>query len=173
VAAVLGKYFLRTAAPGVTERPGAAMDQRIFDIKRDIDETRSAMGAKLEMISSRIHNTILGPKRVVEGLMENLNQAKIAMQEATSVADIGANPTHHAVAETIERAKTTIHLIEQVKQDPWAILGSVLLMGYAIGSLNGSGLVAIRHASLTVEKTRQLHNLASPAASAMTKGSER
>jgi hypothetical protein len=164
VAAVLEKYSLRTAAPGVTERPGAAMEHRIFDIKRDIDDTRSAMGAKLEMISSRIHNTIVGPKRVVEGLMENLNQAKIAIQEAASVADNGANPTPHAVAKTIERVKTTIHLIEQVKQDPWTILGSALLMGYAIGSLNGGGLGAIRRAPLAVEKARQLHNPASAAA---------
>jgi hypothetical protein len=140
------------------------MDQRIFDIKRDVDETRSAMGAKLEMISSRIHNTIVGPKRVVEGLMENFNQAKIAVQEATLVGDNSANPTSHAVAKTIEQVKTTIHLIDQVKQDPWTMLGSALLMGYAIGSLNGGELLAIRHAPLAVEKTRQLHNPASPAA---------
>jgi hypothetical protein len=140
------------------------MDQRISDIKRDIDETRSAMAAKLEMISSRVHNTIVGPKRVVDGLLENLNQLKIAMQEATSLADSGANPTHDALAESIERAKTTIHLVEQVKQDPWTMLGSALLMGYVIGSLNGGGLVAIRRASLAVEKTRQLHDLAAPAA---------
>jgi len=165
VAAVLGKYFLRAAAPGVTERSGAAMDQRIFDIKRDIDQTRSAMGTKLEMISSRIHNTIVGPRKVVEGLMENLNQAKIAVQKATSVADNGANPTHHAVAETIEPVepvKTTILLIKQVKQDPWTILGSALLLGYVIGSSNGGGLIAMRHAPLAVAKTRRLHNPASP-----------
>ena len=148
MAAVLGKYPLRTAAPGVTERPGAAMDQRMSDLKRDIDETQSAMAAKLEMLSSRIHNAITGPKRVLDGLLENLNQAKIAMQEATSAADSGASPTHDALAESIERAKTTIHLVEQVKQDPWTMLASALLMGYAIGSLNGGGLVAIRRASL-------------------------
>jgi hypothetical protein len=96
--------------------------------------------------------------------MENLNQAKVAMQEAESVADNGAKPTHHAVAETIERVQTTILPIKQVKQDPWTILGSALLMGYVIGSSNGGGLMAIRHAPLAVEKTRQLHNPASPEA---------
>jgi hypothetical protein len=122
------------------------MDQEEIQIRKNINETRIAMGEKIEMIASQVHTTIVGPKIAADSLIENLVQAKETMQEQAAVIDNGDKPIHHAVAETIERVKAILYLIERVKQDPWVMLGNALLVGYIIGSLNRGNLLAIRHA---------------------------
>jgi hypothetical protein len=122
------------------------MDQEEIQIRRSINETRIAMGEKIDMIANRVHTTIVGPKIAADNLIENLAQAKQTMQEQAGVIDNDDKPVHHAIAETIERVKAILYLIERVNQDPWVMLGSALLVGYIIGSLNRGNLLAIRHA---------------------------
>lgn len=122
------------------------MDQEGIQIKKSINETRIAMGEKIDMITNRVHDTIVGPKIAADNLIENLVQAKKAMQEQTLVIDKCDMPIHHAVAETIERVKAILYLIERVNRDPWIMFGSALLVGYIIGSLNRGNLLAIRNA---------------------------
>lgn len=122
------------------------MDQEGIQIKKSINETRIAMGEKIDMITNRVHDTIVGPKIAADNLIENLVQAKKAMQEQTLVIDKCDMPIHHVVAETIERVKAILYLIERVNRDPWIMFGSALLVGYIIGSLNRGNLLAIRNA---------------------------
>jgi ElaB/YqjD/DUF883 family membrane-anchored ribosome-binding protein len=151
------------AAPGVIERPDTRMDQREIHIKRTIEETRSAMGEKIDMIANRIHNTIIGPKIVADNLIESLKEYQEAMQETTSITNDGDNAIHRAVAETIERVKATINIIEQVKRDPWIMVAGAVLIGYVIGNLNRGDLLTLRHAHPEVQKSRELHSPASAA----------
>jgi hypothetical protein len=122
------------------------MVQEEIQISKNINDIRRAMDEKIEMIANRIHSTIVGPKIAADTLIENLVQAKKAMQEQTLVMDKDNEPIHRAVAETIERVKAILFLIERVNQDPWTMLGSALLVGYIIGNLNRGNLLAIRHA---------------------------
>src|SRR5262245_461921 len=122
------------------------MDQEGIQLQRSINETRLAMGEKIDKIANRVHNTIVRPKIVADNLIENLEQARKVMQEQTLVTDKDDEPIHHAVAETIERAKAILYLLERVNQDPWIMFGSALLVGYIIGNLNRGNLLAIRHA---------------------------
>jgi hypothetical protein len=142
------------AAPGVRERPETAMDQKEIHIKRNIDETRGEMGEKIDMIANRIHNTIVGPKVAADNLIQNLNEYRKAMQDTTLVTDNGANAINQAVAETIERVKATINIIEQVKQDPWIMLASAMLIGYVLGNINRGDLFSLRHADREVKQSR-------------------
>ena len=103
------------------------------------------------MIANRIHHTIVGPKLAADHLIENLSQAKKAMQATTSATVNGTDPIHPAVAEAIERVQAIFHLIEQTKRKPWIMLGSALLMGYVIGSLNRGNVLTIRHANSEVK----------------------
>ena len=139
------------------------MDQTEIHITRDIEETRRAMGDKIEMIANRIHNTIVGPKIAADRLIENLNHARKAMQEAPSTTDNGAHPIHHAVAETIERLKATIDVIEQVKRDPWVMLGSAVVMGYVLGTLNRGNALPSCQEQPGVKKRYELQQPASTA----------
>jgi hypothetical protein len=122
------------------------MDPEEIQIIKNINETRIAMGEKIDMIANQVHTTIVGPKIAADNLIENLAQAKNTMQEQAGVIDNDDKPVHHAVAETIERVKAILYLIERVNQDPWIMMGSALLVGYIIGSLNRGNLLAIRHA---------------------------
>jgi hypothetical protein len=124
------------AAPGVIERLNTAMDQTEIHMIRNIEETRKAMDEKIDRIAKRIHHTIVGPKIAADRLIENLSHAQKAMQETPLTTKNGAHPIHQAVADTIERVKAGIALLEQVKQDPWVMFSSALLMGYVLGSLN-------------------------------------
>jgi hypothetical protein len=139
------------------------MDQREIHLIRNIEETRRAMGDKIDMIANRIHNTIVGPKIAADRLIENLNHARLAMQQAPSTTDNGAHPIHQAVTETIERLKATIDLIEQVKRDPWVMLGSAVIMGYVLGTLNRGNAVPSRQGQPEVEKSYGLKQPASVA----------
>jgi tRNA U34 5-carboxymethylaminomethyl modifying enzyme MnmG/GidA len=134
------------------------MDQRESYIKTNIDETRGAMGEKIDLIVNRIHNTIVGPKVAADNLIQNLTEYRRAMQETTSGTNNGANAIHQAVAETIERVKATINIIEQVKQDPWIMLAAAVVMGYVIGNLNRGDLFALRHAHREVGQSRELQS---------------
>ncbi len=135
------------------------MDQEEIQIIKNINETRIAMDEKIGMIANRVHTTIIGPKIVADSLIENLTHAKVIMQEQAAVIDNGDNPIQHAVTETIERVKTILYLIERVNQDPWIMMGSALLVGYIIGSLNRGNLLAIRHAhSDNIKVERSLIN---------------
>jgi hypothetical protein len=130
------------------------MDQKETQIKRNIDETRGEMGEKIDLIANRIRNTIIGPKVAADNLIRNLHEYRNAMQETPSVRDNGANAIDQAVAETIERVKATINIIEQVKQDPWIMLAGAVLMGYVIGNLNRGDLFTLRHAHREVKQSR-------------------
>src|SRR5919108_4147410 len=108
------------------------MDQRKIDIKKDIDETRASMGKKIDMITHRIHHTIIGPKIAADTLIENLDQAEKAMQATTLAAVNGPNPAHAAVTETIERVQAIFYILERTRREPWIMLSSALLVGYVI-----------------------------------------
>lgn len=132
------------------------MDQREIHMKRNIDDTRSAMGEKIDMIANRIHNTIIGPKVAADNLIGNLNEYRKAIEGTPSATGNGDNAIHQAVTETIERLKATIDVIEQLKRDPWIMLATAVLMGYVMGNLNRGDLWALRHARPQVYERREL-----------------
>lgn len=137
------------------------MDQREIHIKRDIDDTRSAMGEKIDMITNRIHNTIIGPKVAADNLIENLHEYRKAIEGTPSATGNGDDAIHQAVAATIERLKATINVIEQVKRDPWIMLASAVVMGYVIGNLNRGDFWALRHARPQLQASCELQSPAS------------
>jgi hypothetical protein len=130
------------------ERLNTLMDQKELDLIRRIEQTRAAMGKKIDMLAEQLYDTFIGPKVAVEHLLENLQQAKQGMEATTVVAGNGAEPLHPVVGETIERVQTIFHLQEQTRRDPWQMLGSALVMGYVIGCLNPRAMlrgILIRH----------------------------
>jgi hypothetical protein len=127
------------------------MDQREIAIKKDIDETRAAMGEKINTIANRLHHIIVGPKLAADALIENLDQAQEAMQATAPGAVNGPNPVHAAVTDTVERVEAILHLLERTKREPWMMLSSALLMGYVIGCLNRGKVFTIRQVNSEVK----------------------
>jgi ElaB/YqjD/DUF883 family membrane-anchored ribosome-binding protein len=112
------------------------MDKTESDIKQNIEETRAAMTQKIEKIEGRVHDTMEGTKSTIDNVVGNMNRVKDTIEETKSVVDTSIDTLRQAVDETVERVKATAELIDQVKQNPWIMLGSAVLVGYVLGSLN-------------------------------------
>ena len=124
------------------------MEQRDISIKRDIEVTREAMSEKIELLENQIHQAVVVPKLVIDAVIGNIDRLKETTEEGKSAIDHGLDTIPQAVEEAILKIKSTADAISQVEHNPWIMLGSAILMGYAIGSLNRGALVAKRHASL-------------------------
>jgi hypothetical protein len=136
------------------------MDQKEADIKRNIVETRDAMGDKIEMIENHIYKAMEGPKAAIDTVLWNIDRFKGTLEETKSAMDHSIVHINRAVDETLVRVKSTADLIGQVKQDPWIMFGSAILMGYVIGSLNRGDLFAMRPRT-PIEESRGLESPAS------------
>jgi ElaB/YqjD/DUF883 family membrane-anchored ribosome-binding protein len=112
------------------------MDQTENHIKHNIEETRAAMNEKLGIIEQRVHRTMEGTKSTIDSFAEGVDRIKEAIEGTTSAIDNSIGAFKYAVDETVERVSSTAALIDQVKQNPWIMLGSAVLLGYVIGSLN-------------------------------------
>ena len=126
------------------------MDQKEAYIKQNIAETREAMSEKIEMIENHIYKAMEGPKSAIDTVLWNIDRFKGALEETKSAMDHSITHIDQAVDETLVRVKSTADLIGQVKQDPWIMVGSAILMGYVIGSLNRGDLFAMHHARTQV-----------------------
>jgi len=112
------------------------MDERESHIKQDIEETRTAMTEQIEMIEGRVHETMEGTKSTIDNVMENVKRVQGTVEQTKATIDNVIETIKSAMDETIERVKYTSDLVEQVYQNPWIMLGSAILTGYVLGSVN-------------------------------------
>jgi archaellum component FlaC len=120
------------------------MDQRESHSRIDVDDTRGAVAEKLEMIEDRLHETMEGTKVTIEGVMDNIKQVQMTVENVKSSVDNVLETVKYAVDETIERVKYTTDLIDQVNKNPWIMFGSAVLMGYVLSSINYEALSGSR-----------------------------
>ncbi len=93
------------------------MDQRRSDIGQDVRhilETRNAISQKIEMLEHRFQETVEGTRTTVEEMVDRVKD----------VAD-----------DFVDRTKQTFDPTYQVHQHPWAMVGSAILVGYVLGTL--------------------------------------
>ena len=129
------------------------MDQTEIHIKRNIEAAREAMNEKIELLEHRIHRAVIVPKSAINAAIENIDQLKSSIEETKSAIDHGLDTIPQAAEEIMLKIKSTADSMAQVEHKPWIMLGSAILVGYAIGSLNRGALVARRHASRSVEES--------------------
>jgi ElaB/YqjD/DUF883 family membrane-anchored ribosome-binding protein len=140
------------------------MDKTESHIKQNIEETRAAMNEKIEKIEGRVHETMEGTQSTIDTVVGNINRAKETIEDTKSIIDNSIDTLRHAVDETVERVKYTAELIEQVKHNPWIMLGSAVLVGYVMGSMNRQDAAG---ASSLHEQTKASFESRSPASSPM------
>jgi len=121
-------------------------------IKRNIETAREAISEKIGLLESRIHKAVVIPKLAIDAIAVNMDRLKETTEEAKSAIDYGLDVVPQAVEETILKIKSTADSIVQLDQNPWMMLGSAILMGYAIGSLAPGALVTKRDRSTQVEE---------------------
>ena len=117
------------------------MDQRESQGRVETDETRSAMNEKLEMLEERVHETMEGTKSTIDGVMNNIKQVQVTVEDAKSAVDNVLETVKFAMDETLERVKYATDIMEQVDRNPWIMFGSAVLMGYVLSSINYEGIL--------------------------------
>jgi hypothetical protein len=115
------------------------MDQKANHIMKDIDDTRAAMNEKIGMIEDRVHETMEGTQSTIDNVMHNVKQVQGTVEQTKSAIDNILAAIKDSVDETIERARYTADLIEQVNQNPWIMFGGAILTGYILSSINREG----------------------------------
>jgi ElaB/YqjD/DUF883 family membrane-anchored ribosome-binding protein len=111
------------------------MDQSESQLQHDIEETRTAMNQKIEMIQDRVYGTVAESRSTVNRVMGNFKRVQQTVIQAKSTVDHLLEPVDVAMNETAEPVKYATELIHQVNQNPWLAVGSAVLMGYILGSL--------------------------------------
>jgi hypothetical protein len=129
------------------------MDQKEIYIKQNIEKTREAMSEKIERLESRIHKALEGPKSTIHTVIGSIDRLKGTIEETKLAIDHGLDTINQAVDETITRVNPTADLIARVNHDPWIMIGSAILMGYVMGSLNRGDLFAACHTHTQVEES--------------------
>jgi ElaB/YqjD/DUF883 family membrane-anchored ribosome-binding protein len=121
------------------------MDQRENNIRTDIEDTRTAMTEKIDLIENRMHETMQGTQSTIDNIMDSVKRVQGTVEEAKSTVDNIIETVKYTMDETIERVKYTTDLIEQVNQNPWIMFGSAVLIGYVLSGINLGGSAAPRH----------------------------
>jgi archaellum component FlaC len=112
------------------------MDQNERQSRVEIDETRSAVTEKLEMLEEQVHETMEGTKSTIDSVMNNIKQVQVTVEDAKSAVDNVLETAKYAMDETLERVKYATDIMEQVDRNPWIMFGSAILMGYVLSSVN-------------------------------------
>jgi hypothetical protein len=129
------------------------MDEREMFLKRSIEETRSAIGEKIDLIESRIHQAVQGPKATIDTVVGSIDRVRATIGETKSAVDHGIDTIHQAVEDTMLRVRSTAKLIEQVQQEPWIMFASAILLGYVIGSLSRGEVFTTRHLDAQINES--------------------
>jgi uncharacterized membrane protein len=112
------------------------MAQKANSLERDIEDTRTVMTEKIDMIENRVNETMEGTKVTINNVMDKVKGVQETIDTAKSSIDSILETIKNTIEETIDRVKYTSTVIEQVDQNPWIMVGSAVLTGYVLGGLN-------------------------------------
>ncbi len=127
------------------------IQQEIAETQREIDDTRSAMTEKLELLGERVLETVEGAQASMEEMVENVRDTVDTTVAAVKQTVEGAQASvegivenvKETVGETVEAVQRTFDLHHQMEQHPWLLLGGSLVVGYLLGSGRTDRTVAV------------------------------
>ena len=129
------------------------MDQRESQVGKDIENTRTVMAEKIEMIEERVNETMEGTKTTIDNVIHKVKDVQGTIEDAKLTVDNLLDTIKQTMEETMERVKSTASLIEQVDQNPWIMFGSAILTGYILSTLNRDNLPSQIYAHETRRET--------------------
>jgi ElaB/YqjD/DUF883 family membrane-anchored ribosome-binding protein len=146
------------------------MAQRRGHSQRQIEERRAAMTENLARVDAQVQETVDGVTSTVERALEGFTQlqetvegAKAAVEEVLERVHVALKDTIDGVKATVERidpahlqqnpwtiVQTTAELVDpaHMNHNPWILIGSAIVMGYLLGTLE-LGSLGREHASST------------------------
>jgi ElaB/YqjD/DUF883 family membrane-anchored ribosome-binding protein len=100
------------------------MENKPEVIRKDMEETRTALTEKLEALESQVADTV---KETTEAVSETIENVKDTVEEVTD-----------KVKETAVNVVQTFNLSYQAEHRPWVVLGGSVGVGFLLGWLSGS-----------------------------------
>lgn len=97
------------------------MDPRAESIQQEIDQTRASMTEKMGEIETTVQGTAANMRTSVEQTVDQ------TVEQVKSM-----------VGQTMETVKEKMNLERLVNERPWTMLGASVIVGYMLGSIEGS-----------------------------------
>lgn len=94
-------------------------------IRQNIEETRSELTRKIEVLEQEVVGTVKGTTAAVAETVENVR--------GTVEDTVGS--MKDTIESTLDSVKDTFDVSLQVRRHPWAVMGGSVFAGYVLGSL--------------------------------------
>jgi ElaB/YqjD/DUF883 family membrane-anchored ribosome-binding protein len=113
------------------------VDQREAHIRREIEDTRAAMTAKIGMIQERVDETVEETgstvSKVMNTVLEQVQRVQNIIENVTSTAESTIEQVQDTANKTMTDGNPGSKLIADIYQRPWTMLGTAVLVGYCLG----------------------------------------
>jgi ElaB/YqjD/DUF883 family membrane-anchored ribosome-binding protein len=138
------------------------MAHRTGQAQQPSDERQAAVTENLGRVEERVQETVDGITSTVERALEGFTQLQETVEGAKAAVEEVLERVHVALKDTIDGVKTTVERIDpaqlqqnpwtvvhataelvdpaHMNQNPWILIGSAIVMGYLLGTLERGGL---------------------------------
>jgi ElaB/YqjD/DUF883 family membrane-anchored ribosome-binding protein len=150
------------------------MDEKPEVIRHRIEETRTALTEKLETLEREVRGTVRDAREAVtctaETVRDAVNSTVASVRDTfnTTVEDV-----REKVHETAYTVKETFNLDHQVRAHPWAMFGSSVAVGMAVGTLLPGQGGGSRRGSRTVDSLTYAPGMEEPSTAQSSVGTVR
>jgi ElaB/YqjD/DUF883 family membrane-anchored ribosome-binding protein len=149
------------------ERP---MAQRTGQAQQPNDERQAAVTENLGRVEERVQETVDGVTSTVERALEGFTQLQEPVEGAKAAVEEVLERVHVALKDTLDGVKTTVKRLDpahlqqnpwtlmqttaelidppHMNHNPWILIGSAIVMGYLLGTLE-LGSLGREHAAST------------------------
>lgn len=103
-------------------------------IQQDLDETRSALADKLNLLEEKISGTVTQVTDTVAEVTETASETVEAVKETVQGT---VETVKETVEGTVETVKETFDFQSHVQNHPWLVVGGAVLAGFVAGKLIG------------------------------------
>jgi ElaB/YqjD/DUF883 family membrane-anchored ribosome-binding protein len=138
------------------------MDQKSGHSQRIIGAQQAVMTEHLERVNAQVQDTLDGVRSTVDSALEGFTQVQETVDGAKTAVEEVLERVHVALKDTLEGVKTTaermdpaqlqqhpwtiVHTMAElldparIHRNPWMLIGSAIVMGYLLGTLERGSL---------------------------------
>jgi ElaB/YqjD/DUF883 family membrane-anchored ribosome-binding protein len=113
------------------------MDYRRRHARPPRDQSQDAATKPIGSVAARVQETVDGAPSTVDRAMEGLKQMQATVDGAKAAVEEVLERVNMVLKETVDGVKTAVERIEPAyaTHNPWILLGSAIIMGYLLGTL--------------------------------------
>ena len=111
------------------------MDRNSGHTQRNPVTRPAVVTEKREDVGKQVQETMEGIQSTVRSAVEGFKQVQDTIDGAKTVVEQMLEGVKGPAAETVKRLKPATDLLDDVRPDPWLLLGSAVLLGYLLGHL--------------------------------------